>query len=288
MGNYFFRADLLIDVLLREADNPASKMDFGGDIVPLLVKEGAKVYTYDFGQNRVPGEPEDASPYWRDVGTLDSYFQANMDLRSRLPALNAYNRSWRIRTAQRDYPPARFVRSEAKAQGVTIEDSLVCEGSIVSSATLHEVLLGYDCFVHAGCEIDDSVILSGCDVGANSKIRRALFDKNCKIDPDTEIGINPDADRERFPIVTESGIVVLPKGTHVPATGPIQLAHDIDELLRNDPQTKEVMAEFAGRYSVSEQGRHSYISSGPRYQRYSRGPGSGSYGPLDSDESDEE
>lgn len=270
MGNYFFRTDLLEEVLLREADNPDSKMDFGGDIVPLLVKEGAKVYIYDFGKNRIPGEPEGGTPYWRDVGTLDSYFQANMDLRSRLPALNSYNRSWRIRTAQRDYPPARFVRSEEEAQGVTIEDSLVCEGSIVSSASLHEVLLGYDCFVHSGCEIEDSVILSGCDFGADSKIRRVLADKNCKIDPGTEIGINPEEDRKRFPIVTESGIVVLPKGTHVPKEGPIQLAHDIEELLRKDPQTKEVMAEFAGRYSVSEQGRHSYISSGPRYHRYSK------------------
>lgn len=273
MGNYFFRADLLIDVLLSEAENPNSKMDFGGDIVPLLVERGSKVFIYDFGENRVPGEPLDNAPYWRDVGTLDSYFEANMDLRRRLPALNAYNRSWRIRTAQRDYPPARFVRSDASARGVDIQDSLVCEGSIVSSALLREVLLGYDCFVHSGCEIEDSVILSGCDMGANTKIRRVLFDKNCKVAPGTVMGFDPEEDRKRFPIVTESGIIVLPKGTNVPAKGPIQLAHDIEELLRKDPQTKEVMEEFAGRYKVSEVGRHSYLSAGPRYHRYSNSPG---------------
>lgn len=270
MGNYFFRADVLREALESEAQNPSSKLDFGGDVVPMLVERGAKVYTYDFGQNRVPGEPEDSVPYWRDVGTLDSYFQANMDLRSRLPALNVYNRSWRIRTAQRDYPPARFVRSDERAKGVQIEDSLVCEGAIVASASLHEVVLGYDCFVHAGSQIEDSVILSGCDIGANAHIRRVLMDKNCKIDPGTLIGLDEEQDRLRFPIVTESGIIVLPKGTHVPAEGPIQLAHDIAELMQKDPDTKEIMKRFEGLYTLSELGRHSFISSGPRYHRYSR------------------
>ncbi len=268
MGNYFFRSDVLTEVLMNEASRPDSKLDFGGDVVPLLVKGGARVFTYDFGQNRVPGEPDNAEPYWRDVGTLDSYFQANMDLRSRLPALNSYNRSWRIRTAQRDFPPARFVRSGAKGRSVEMSDSLVCEGSIVSSATLLEVLLGYDCFVHSGCDIEDSVILSGCDVGADSKLKRVLFDKNCKVEPKTVMGFDEAADRERFPFVTESGIIVLPTGTYVPAKGPIQFAHDIAELMLKDPDTKATMEAFEGRYTVSDESRHSFMSSGPRYERY--------------------
>lgn len=271
MGNYFFKTDVLIEVLQSEAQRSDSRMDFGGDIVPRLVERGASVFTYDFGKNRVPGEPEGAEPYWRDVGTLDSYFQANMDLRSRLPALNVYNRDWRIRTAQRDYPPARFVRSNEEAAGVELHDSLVCEGSIVASARLKDALLGYDSYVHAGCDIEDSVILSGCDIGVNSRLRRVLFDKNCKIEPNTVMGYDEKADRERFPFVTESGIIVLPTGTHVPTEGPIQLAHDIEELLRHDPDTQERMEAFQGRYTISEVGRHSYISSGPRYERYSRG-----------------
>lgn len=273
MGNYFFRANLLTEVLLSEAGRSDSKMDFGGDIVPRLVQSGADVFIYDFAKNRVPGEPENAGPYWRDVGTLDSYFQANMDLRSRLPALNVYNRDWRIRTAQRDYPPARFVRSHESASGVELHDSLVCEGSIVASARLTDALLGYDSYVHSGCDVEDSVILSGCDLGANSRLRRVLFDKNCKIGRNTVMGYDEKADRERFPFVTESGIIVLPTGTHVPAEGPIQLAHDIEELLRKDPDTKDIMEEFSGRYTISEEARHSYISSGPRYERYAGRPG---------------
>tara|TARA_R110002073_G_scaffold332410_3_gene518331 strand:+ start:56752 stop:58197 length:1446 start_codon:yes stop_codon:yes gene_type:complete len=268
MGNYFFRAKALTDVLQSESQRSDSKMDFGGDIVPRLVETGARVFTYDFAKNVVPGEPSNAEPYWRDVGTLDSYFQANMDLRSRLPALNVYNRDWRIRTAQRDYPPARFVRSHESAGGVDIHDSLVCEGSIVASARLTDALIGYDSYIHAGCDVEDSVILSGCDVGANSRLRRVLFDKNCKIDRNTVMGYDEEADRKRFPFVTESGIIVLPTGTHVPSEGPIQLAHDIEELLRKDPDTKEMMEEFSERYTISDVRRHSYISSGPRYQRY--------------------
>jgi glucose-1-phosphate adenylyltransferase len=200
-----------------------------------------------------------------------------MDLRSRVPELDAYNRQWRLHSAQRDFPPARFVRNAPDGRPVEVVDSLVCEGSIVSSATLRDVMLGYDCFVHAGSEVEDSVILSGCDIGAGARVRRVLADKNCRIEPGALIGHDPERDAERFPFRTESGIVVLPKGTHVPVEGPIQLAHDIDDLLRNDPDTAKIMAGFSGRYTGSEHSRHSYLSAGPRYERFSgsgpiRGP----------------
>ncbi len=266
MGNYLFRSDALLDTLVSDATDSESRHDFGANVIPRLLRGGARLFAYDFDRNIVPGEPIEASPYWRDVGTLDSYYQANMDLRSRLPLLNLYNRSWRIRTAQRDYPPARFVLAAEESAISNVEDSLVCEGSVVASARLFETLLGYDCFVHEGSAVEESVILSGCDVGAGAKLRKVLLDKNCKIDPGTHIGMDPDADRKRFPFITEAGIVVLPKGTHVPKDGPIQLAHDIAAPLRVDGEWGEALAECP--YTVSDHGRHSFLSAGPRYRKY--------------------
>lgn len=272
MGNYFFRSHVLEESLIDDANEPGSKHDFGHNIIPRLLKQGASLYIYDFGKNHIDGEPEDAAPYWRDVGTIDSYFDANMDLRSRVPQLNAYNRFWRVRTAQRDFPPARFVMPGDSGPGCYVEDSLVCEGAIVSGATLKYTLLGYDCAVHKGSEIIDSVVLSGVLIGENVRMRRALIDKNCKIEPGAVIGHDIEADRRRFPFVTDSNIVVLPKGTIVPREGPIQLAYDIEFLLRNDPSSSQTMEAFQGRYTISEADRHSFASAGPRYQRLGTGP----------------
>jgi glucose-1-phosphate adenylyltransferase len=267
MGNYFFRRDALIDVLGVDAENEESSHDFGKDVIPRLLREGAKIQVYDFGTNLVPGERDGTIPYWRDVGTLESYFAANMEVRSSLPAVNLYNRQWRIRTAQRDYPPARLVQHSAEHPVTSASDSLVCEGSIVSSTTLVRVMLGYDSYIHPGCHIEDSVLLSGCDVGEGTRLRRVLFDKNCTIEAGGEIGYDLEADRERFPFVSPSGIVVLPKGTVVPRSGPIRLAFDMAELMRRDGDTKQAMAAFEGRYDVTDRSRHSHQSSGPRYKR---------------------
>ncbi len=266
MGNYFFRRDVLLDVLAVDAADEGSAHDFGKNVIPRLLREGAKIQVYDFGTNVVPGERDGTIPYWRDVGTLESYFAANMEVRSSLPAVNLYNREWRIRTAQRDYPPARLVRHSPNHPVSSAIDSLVCEGSIVSSSFLDRVLLGYDSFVHPGCHLEDSILLSGCDIGEGARLRRVLLDKNCRIEAGTEIGWDAEADRARFPFVSPSGIVVLPKGTVVPRTGPILMAFDMAELMRRDPDTKQVMAEFEGRYDVTDRSRHSHFSSGPRYK----------------------
>lgn len=265
MGNYIFRAAPLVEALVEDAALEDSAHDFGKDIIPAMLAAGRRLHIYDFADNRISGEPEGATPYWRDVGTIESYFRANMELRSPLPTVNLYNRSWRVRTAQRDYPPARFVTHQGERRA-EVHDSLVCEGAIVQSASVHEVVLGYDCFVHAGAEVANAIFLSGCDVGANSRLRNVLADKNCRIDPDARIGQDPAADRERFPFVTRSGIVVLPKGTHVPADGPIEFAYDMAAMLESDPATRDAMARMAGNYTVSALDRHSYRSMGPRYR----------------------
>jgi len=264
MGNYIFRREVLDRVFTEDAGKP--RHDFGRDIIPRLVANGARVFAYDFAQNRIPGEPEGTEPYWRDVGTIDSYFTSNMELRARVPALDLYNRQWRIRSAQRDYPPARFVRAGEGHPSCEIDDSLICEGSIMSSATVCESVLGYDCFVHAGAAVRDSVILSGCDIGAGARLKRVLLDKNCKVEPGCVIGEDPAQDLARFPFVTESGIVVVPKGTLVPAKGPCILANDVAELLGNDPELAEKLEP--GKFVVSMQSRHSYDSAGPRFKKY--------------------
>ena len=262
---------MLERALTDDAANVESRHDFGRDIIPKLLREGAAVYAYDFARSKIAGDPEGADPYWRDVGTIESYFTANMELRARVPALDLYNRQWRLRSAERDYPPARFVRAGAGFGPAQIDDSLICEGSIVASARVTEVVLGYDCFVHGGASVDDSVILSGCDIGAGARLRRVLLDKNCKIAPGCVIGEDPVADRARFPFVTESGIVVMPKGTLVPKHGPIVLANDVVELIDHEPELRAQLRPET--FTIAEHERHSYESAGPRYKRFGAHPG---------------
>lgn len=270
MGNYIFKREILEDALINDDRDDSSRHDFGHNIIPKLVAGGANVRTYDFSKNIIPGDPQGSTPYWRDVGTVDSYFQANMELRSALPAINLYNRSWPIRSAQRNYPPVRFVR-HAGYSAADVEDSLICEGSIISSAALYQTMLGYDCFIHAGATLTGSILLSGCDIGSGATLHKVLMDKNCTVAPGASIGQDPDEDRLRFPFITPSGIVVLPKGTHVPVDGPVQFSYDMVELMCKDPSTREQMAMFEGRYGISNRGRHSHESAGPRYEKF--GPG---------------
>ena len=191
-----------------------------------------------------------------------------MDVRASYPNLNLYNRSWRVRSAQRDYPPARFVRDPSRETGA-IHDSLVCEGSIISGATLQQSLIGYDCFVHGGSTLREVITMSGCNVGLDAQLHRVLMDKNSSIAPGAELGINHQLDRERFPFITPQGVIVLPKGTHVPQHGPIELAQDIASLLLADPKLKAALEGLPAGYRVAKgRFRHSYTSAGPRYRRY--------------------
>ena len=261
MGNYFFRRQVLEEALLDRAGGERLGLDFGKDVIPGLVSSGAGVYIYDFADNHIPGDDAQGGAYWRDVGTADSYFDANMDLRSAMPEFNLYNRAWPIRSAQRNYPPAKFVRDGDGGRNGELVDSLVCEGTIVCSASLVNVMSGYDCHFHGGAQVDESVILSGCDIGRGTRLRRVLLDKNCAIADGTVMGWDSEVDLERFPFVTDGGVIVLPQGTYVPREGPVELAFDMAELLRRDPATAEIMRSRADTWKVAGGDRYSDLAA---------------------------
>ena len=270
MGNYLFRRQVLEAVLVADAQDEASKHDFGGDIIPRMVREGAAVFAYDFAENRIPGEDRREVPYWRDVGTIESLFQSNMDLRSPIPPIDLYNRRWPIRTTARHHPPARFVQDGPGGRLSSVQDSMVAEGVIVSSARILNVVAGYDCFFHAGSDVVDAVLLSGCDIGAGARLRRVLLDKNVRIAPGAVIGEDPRQDRLRFPFVSPTGIVVLPKGTRVPKSGPVEIASDMVELLEMDETTARSLRDWGGEFVRSPTNRHAEEPIGPRFSEYGK------------------
>jgi glucose-1-phosphate adenylyltransferase len=212
MGNYIFSTRMLLRLLHDDAANPNSSHDFGKDILPKLAGH-TEIYAYDFQTNRIPGEMPDAVPYWRDVGTLDAYYEASMDLRSVSPALNLYNRQWPVRTTSYPDPPAKFTFDEENRRGQAI-DSIVSGGTILSGGVVRNSVLSRNVRVHAGALIEDSVILDNCDIGRRAKVRRAILDKNVRVPEDACIGYELEHDR-RYHHVTNSGIVVV-QGNRTP------------------------------------------------------------------------
>jgi glucose-1-phosphate adenylyltransferase len=206
MGNYIFSTRTLLRLLHDDAATPGTRHDFGHDILPKLAGK-MEIYAYDFQTNRIPGDIPDIVPYWRDVGTIDAYYEANMDLRSVNPALNLYNRQWPVRTTSYPDPPAKFTFDEENRRGQAI-DSIVSGGSILSGGFVRNSVLGRGVKVHAGAVVEDSVIFDSCDIGRRAKIRRAILDKNVRVPEDATIGFDLDRDR-RYHHVTESGIVVV-------------------------------------------------------------------------------
>ncbi len=206
MGNYTFSTRTLLRLLHEDAANPNSTHDFGRDILPKLAGH-SDIYAYDFETNRIPGELPDAVPYWRDVGTLDAYYEANMDLRSVNPSLNLYNRQWPVRTTSYPGPPAKFTFDEETRRGQAI-DSIVSEGCILSGGIVRRSVLGRNVCVHAAALVEDSVVMDNCDVGRRAKIRRAILDKNVRVPEDACIGYDLEHDRQ-FHLVTQTGIVVV-------------------------------------------------------------------------------
>jgi glucose-1-phosphate adenylyltransferase len=208
MGNYLFDPQALRAALLEDAQKPASRHDFGQDLLPALI-ERVPVYAYNFMTNRIRGDSAINLSYWRDVGTLDAYFEANLDLRDARPHLNLYNTNWPLRTAYYNQPPAKFVFAEDGRRGHALH-SVISEGCIISGGMVRNSVLGRSVFVHSYSEVEDSVIMDYVEIGRRARVRHAIIDKNVYVAEGDEIGYDLDRDRERF-FVTDSGIVVIPK-----------------------------------------------------------------------------
>jgi glucose-1-phosphate adenylyltransferase len=213
MGNYVFSTEALLDALATDAAEEDSKHDMGGNIVPQLVSQGA-AQVYDFQSNRVPGDDQAAERYWRDVGTLDSYYDAHMDLCAVVPAFNLYNDRWPILTHVPSHPPAKFVHDEGDRVGRAI-NSVVANGVIVSGGNVRESVLSPGVRVHSWATVDRSVVLDGTHIGRRAVVRDAILDKNVVIGEGVEVGVNKDDDRARGFTVSDAGITVVGKGEQV-------------------------------------------------------------------------
>jgi glucose-1-phosphate adenylyltransferase len=206
MGNYIFDTKLLLEELYKDAENESSAHDFGRDILPGVVGK-APMFAYDFQTNRIPGDPPDQQAYWRDVGTIEAYYEASMDLRAVKPALNLYNRDWPLLTAGYSDPPAKFTFDQEGRRGQAI-DSIVSGGSILSGGLVRRSVLGRGVRVHTGAVVEDSIIFDNCDIGRHARIRRAILDKNVRVPEKGSIGYDLESDRKAH-FVTDSGIVVV-------------------------------------------------------------------------------
>ncbi len=213
MGNYVFDADTLIDAVLRDGERADSNHDMGGDVVPDFVsREDAAVY--DLKNNAVPGSTDRDRFYWRDVGTIDSFFDAHQDLISALPVFNLYNRAWPIFSQQLNSPPAKFVRDERGNFGTAI-DSIVSLGSVLSGAHIERSVLGPWASIGSGAQVVDSVVFDRVLIGPKAIVRRAILDKEVAVGAGAQIGVDAEADRARGFTVTDSGITVVGKGIRV-------------------------------------------------------------------------
>ena len=216
MGNYVFSTPALLELLQADAEDQDSLHDVGGDLVPRRVARG-DAHFYDFSLNDVPGEQPGRARYWRDVGTLDSYFAAHMDLVSPLPAFDLYNGDWPMHTWFPAAPPAKIVQDPASGPS-SVNDSLLCAGVIVSGASVYQSVLSPGVVVEPGARVDGAVLLDGVVVGRDARIRGAILDKNVAVPPHTVIGYDHANDLARGLTVSDGGVVVAPKNFRFQAT----------------------------------------------------------------------
>jgi glucose-1-phosphate adenylyltransferase len=214
MGNYLFTTDALVQEIVRDAGDPESAHDFGKSIVASMY-ERKRVYVYDFAKNRVPGQSDKERGYWRDVGSLDAYYQCNMDLVAVDPVFSLYNERWPIFTNQHNAPPVKFVfNNETEHRVGRATDSLVSEGCIISGGQVDHSIVSPMVRVNSYASVEHSILFENVNIGRHCRIRRAIIDKHVEIPPHTEIGYDLEKDARQFH-VTESGIVVIPKGMRI-------------------------------------------------------------------------
>lgn len=207
MGNYIFRRDVMEEALILDSEDLESRHDLGGNIIPMLTANGsAKVY--DFANNVVPGETLRDKGYWRDVGSIDAYYDAHMDLISIHPIFNLYNREWPLLTNPPSLPPAKFSES-----GIA-QDSIVGAGSIIAGGHVNRTVISHDVYVGAGAFIDGSVLMPSVKIGDKAVVRNAILDKSVFVEPGAQIGVDLERDRARFTI-SDAGVVVVGKGVRV-------------------------------------------------------------------------
>jgi glucose-1-phosphate adenylyltransferase len=214
MGNYVFTTRTLVEAVTLDAAAETSRHDLGGDIIPGLVERG-EAYVWDFAESNVPGVSERERGYWRDVGALDAYFEAHMDLISLDPVFNLYNEAWPILTAPEPLPPAKFVLEEPGRTGMAV-DSMVCAGVVVSGGVVRRSILSPRVHVHSYAEVEDCVLMHEVDIGRGAVVKRAILDKNVRVAEGASIGLDPVADKKRF-TVSDTGVVVVGKGMTVDA-----------------------------------------------------------------------
>ena len=215
MGNYVFDTDALIEAVTEDADAETSEHDMGGDIVPYFVDRG-EAAVYDFIENDMPGSTNRDKDYWRDVGTLDAYFEAQMDLVSVHPVFNLYNYEWPIYTYLGPWPPAKFVHGWHGRIGHSV-NSIVSPGCVVSGALVENSVLSPNVGVHSWATVSDAVLMDNVEIGRHAVVRRAILDKNVTVTEGARVGMDPDEDRERGFVITESGITVVAKGKTIKA-----------------------------------------------------------------------
>ncbi len=214
MGIYVFTARFLFEQLCADATRQGSKHDFGHDIIPSII-DTHRVFAFPFRDENLHGDKKDA--YWRDVGTLDAYYAANLDLVAVNPLLNMYDNHWPIRSYQPNIPPPKFVFAGEGGDGRRGEalDSIVCQGTIISGGHVHRSVIGPRSRVNSFARVEDSILFEGVDIGRHARVRRAIIDKGVCIPPGAEIGYDHDQDRARGFTITDSGVTVIAKADGV-------------------------------------------------------------------------
>ncbi|HEX6918934.1 MAG TPA: glucose-1-phosphate adenylyltransferase [Actinomycetes bacterium] len=213
MGNYVFTTRVLLEALRQDALDPTSKHDMGGDIIPRLVDKG-EAQVYDFRDNDVPGSTARDRDYWRDVGTIDAFYEAHSDLIAVHPEFNLYNSDWPIYTSHGPLPPAKFVHSEQGRVGHAV-DSFISGGVVVSGGRVERSVLSPSVVVHSWAEVTGSVLMDNVTVGRHAVVRNAILDKNVVVPEGAQVGVDPEHDRARGFVVSPGGVTVLGKGQRV-------------------------------------------------------------------------
>ncbi len=211
MGNYIFDKDSLLKALEEDEKIKNSNHDFGKNVIPMMLNEGKRIFVYNFNDNSFPGMTDRERGYWMDVGSIDAYWQANMDLLDYDPELNLYSQDWPLRTFNYNYPPAKFIWEEGERVGMAT-NSMVSEGCIVSGAGLSKCVLSPKVKVNSFSQISESILMENVEIGRHSRIKKAIIDKNVVVPPNTRIGFNREDDIKRGFHVSPNGVTVVPKG----------------------------------------------------------------------------